>query len=106
MQVQVTRWCVQVMRTTHTWMGTAVKGAVTYAAPFWKEAELAGALYSQTGPFIQMYDQSSHDGKHAALVRSASSSPSPYIHLVFYSPGWLHELGRGGAEPGGAAGGS
>ena len=80
MQVQVTRWCVQVMRTTHTWMGTAVKGAVTYAAPFWKEAELAGALYSQTGPFIQMYDQSSHDGKHAALVRSASLSPGPYIH--------------------------
>lgn len=55
-------------RETHTWMGDAVKGAVTYAAPFWKEANLAGALYSHSGPFVQMYDQTSSDGTKYALV--------------------------------------
>ena len=53
---------------THTWMGDAVKGAVTYATPFWKEAGLAGALYSNSGPFVQMYDQTSSDGTKYALV--------------------------------------
>lgn len=53
---------------THTWMGDAVKGAVTYATPFWKEAGLAGALYSNSGPFVQMYDQTSSDGTKFALV--------------------------------------
>ena len=58
-----------VMKTTHTWMGDSTKGAVTFTSPFWREEELAGALYSNCGPFVQMYDQSGHDDdNHAALV--------------------------------------
>jgi len=57
-----------VLKETHTWMGDSVKGAVTYATPFWKEDNLSGALYSDSGPFVQMYDQTTSDGKHAALV--------------------------------------
>jgi len=57
-----------VLKETHTWMGDSIKGAVTYAAPFWKEDGLSGALYSNVGPFVQMYDQTTSDGKHAALV--------------------------------------
>ena len=59
---------MQVARETHTWMGDSMKGAITYAKPFWKEEGLAGALYSNTGPFVQMYDQTSTDGKQFALV--------------------------------------
>jgi len=57
-----------VLKNTHTWMGDSVKGAVTYKTPFWKEGGLSGALYSNAGPFVQMYDQCSSDGKGAALV--------------------------------------
>jgi len=57
-----------VLKETHTWMGDSIKAAVTYAAPFWKEDGLSGALYSNVGPFVQMYDQTTSDGKHAALV--------------------------------------
>lgn len=57
-----------VLKETHTWMGDSVKGAVTYASPFWKEDGLSGGLYSNCGPFVQMYDQTTSDGKHAALV--------------------------------------
>eukprot|EP00091_Calanus_sinicus_P001125 TRINITY_DN11075_c0_g1_i1.p1 TRINITY_DN11075_c0_g1~~TRINITY_DN11075_c0_g1_i1.p1 ORF type:complete len:205 (-),score=48.81 TRINITY_DN11075_c0_g1_i1:28-642(-) len=57
-----------IMKNTHTWMGDSVKGAVTYKTPFWKENNFSGALYSNVGPFVQMYDQSSSDGKGFALV--------------------------------------
>jgi len=59
---------LNVMKETHTWMGDSVKAAVTYATPFWKEDSLSGALYSNSGPFVQLYDQTSSDGKNAALV--------------------------------------
>jgi len=58
----------QVARETHTWMGDSMKGAITYAKPFWKEQKMAGALYSNTGPFVQMYDQTSTKGDKFALV--------------------------------------
>jgi len=57
-----------VLKETHTWMGDSIKAAVTYPAPFWKEEGLSGALYSNSGPFVQLYDQTSSDGKNAALV--------------------------------------
>mgnify|MGYP002051744895 FL=1 len=40
---------MNVARETHTWMGDSMKGAITYAKPFWKEEGLAGALYSNAG---------------------------------------------------------
>jgi len=55
-----------VMRSTHTWMGEAVKGAVTYKTPFWKTSGWSGAIYSYSGPFVQAYDQSNEEG--GALV--------------------------------------
>jgi len=58
----------QVARNTHTWMGDSMKGAVTYAKRFWTEQGKAGALYSHSGPFVQMYDQTSTDGTKFALV--------------------------------------
>jgi len=57
---------MNVLRNTHTWMGDSMKGAVTYKTPFWKTSGWSGALYSHSGPFVQMYDQSNPDG--AALV--------------------------------------
>lgn len=57
-----------VLKETHTWMGDSIKAAVTYPASFWKEEGLSGALYSNSGPFVQLYDQTSSDGKNAALV--------------------------------------
>eukprot|EP00092_Neocalanus_flemingeri_P032958 GFUD01035840.1.p1 GENE.GFUD01035840.1~~GFUD01035840.1.p1 ORF type:complete len:351 (+),score=98.86 GFUD01035840.1:105-1157(+) len=57
-----------VLKNTHTWMGDSLKGAVAYKTPFWKEEGLSGALYSNVGPFVQMYDQCGSDGEGAALV--------------------------------------
>jgi len=58
----------RVGRSTHTWMGDSMKGAITYSRRFWTEKGLAGALYSHSGPFVQMYDQTSTAGDKFALV--------------------------------------
>jgi len=70
----------QVISNTHTWMGSSMKGAISYAKPFWKENGNSGALYSYAGPFVQMYDQTSTDGKRFALVgfMNESISSLPY----------------------------
>jgi len=65
---------LSVMKETHTWMGDSVKAAVTYSTPFWKEDGLSGALYSNSGPFVQMYDQTTSDGTKAALVGFVDNS--------------------------------
>lgn len=59
---------INTAKETQTWMGDSMKGAITYSTPFWKEKGLAGALYSSSGPFQQMYDQTSTDGTKFALV--------------------------------------
>ena len=75
-------------------MGDSNKGAVTYTSPFWRDEELAGALYSNSGPFVQMYDQSGHDDdNHAALVIIKDNlSQSRYTAC---SLGWFHEWRSG-----------
>jgi len=55
-----------VMSNTHTWMGDSVKAIVTYPTPWWRQNNLSGALYSNLGPVVQMYDQTDENG--AALV--------------------------------------
>jgi len=55
-----------VMARTHTWMGDSVKAIVTYPSPWWRGKNLSGGVYSNSGPVVQMYDQSDENG--AALV--------------------------------------
>ena len=43
---------------THTWMQDAIKTAIVYKHAFWREAELSGTLFSNVGPFSEMYDHS------------------------------------------------
>jgi len=69
---------LDVMKNTHTWMGNSVKGAVTYKVPFWKEQGLSGALYSNPGPFAQMYDQSNENGAALAGFFNAKISRLPF----------------------------
>jgi len=54
------------MARTHTWMGASVKTILTYSSPWWRRNNLSGVLYNNTGPVVQMYDQSDKQG--AALV--------------------------------------
>lgn len=53
---------------THTWMQDSIKCAVTFKRPFWKEEGLSGVAFSHVGPFTELYDHSSFDGKTNALM--------------------------------------
>ena len=46
---------------THTWMGESIKAGFFAKQAFWLEKEI-GTLYSQKGPFTEMYDHSNSHG--------------------------------------------
>ena len=52
---------------THTWMEESIKTAVTYKVPFWRMNQQSGALFSQAGPFIELYDQCDSETSRYAL---------------------------------------
>ncbi|MFQ3182163.1 MAG: monoamine oxidase [Polaribacter sp.] len=59
---------IQVANNTHTWMKDAIKFAVVYKKPFWREKGLSGAGFSTTGPFTEIYDHSNFDNTYFALM--------------------------------------
>lgn len=52
---------------THTWMQDSIKTAIIYKNPFWREADLSGTLFSNVGPFSELYDHSNQDITKYAL---------------------------------------
>ena len=49
-------------------MGSVIKYIAAYERPFWREAGLSGEVVSDTGITVTTFDDSSHDGRHPALV--------------------------------------
>jgi monoamine oxidase len=49
-------------------MGSVIKYVVTYERPFWREAGFSGEAFSDTGPLVTTFDDTSHDGSQPALV--------------------------------------
>lgn len=49
-------------------MGSVIKCVAAYPRPFWRAQGLSGEAVSRTGPLRMVFDDSSHDGKFAALV--------------------------------------
>ena len=49
-------------------MGSIVKVVLFYERAFWREAGLSGEALSDAGPCRAFFDDTSHDGRHAALV--------------------------------------
>jgi monoamine oxidase len=43
---------------SQTWMAGQAKFVVSYAKPFWREQELSGQIFSQTGPMVEIHDAS------------------------------------------------
>lgn len=58
---------VRLAESTPVWMGAVAKVVAQYPAAFWREAGLAGAAFSRTGPLQEIHDMSGPDGRPAAL---------------------------------------
>lgn len=49
-------------------MGSVIKYIATYDRAFWRDVGLSGEAFSDTGPTVTTFDDSSHDGAQPALV--------------------------------------
>jgi monoamine oxidase len=49
-------------------MGSVIKYIAVYDRPFWRQAGFSGEAFSDTGPTVTTFDDSSPDGNHPALV--------------------------------------
>jgi monoamine oxidase len=49
-------------------LGSVIKYVASYERPFWREAGFSGEAVSDTGITTTTFDDTSHDGQHAALV--------------------------------------
>lgn len=58
---------VSVMGNTHTWMGDAIKFAVEYDSPFWRQQGYSGTVFSHAGIATEMYDHSNFEETRFAL---------------------------------------
>jgi monoamine oxidase len=58
---------VGLARATPVWMGAVAKVVAGYPFAFWREAGLAGAAVSRTGPLQELHDMSGPGGRPAAL---------------------------------------
>jgi monoamine oxidase len=57
----------EIAEQTHTWMGESIKVGISYAEPFWKEANTSGTIFSNVGPMTEMYDHSTLNESGFAL---------------------------------------
>lgn len=56
-----------VMQQTHTWMSDAVKFALSYQTPFWREQGYSGTVLSQAGIAREVYDHTNAANTRFAL---------------------------------------
>ncbi|WP_433172016.1 flavin monoamine oxidase family protein [Actinoallomurus sp. CA-150999] len=81
---------VRLARKTPVWMGAVAKVVAHYPGAFWREASLAGAAISRTGPLRELHDISGPGGRPAVLFGFAPAQ--------FVGPGFENaarsQLGR------------
>jgi len=61
---------------THTWMGESIKIAINYAAPFWRNENSSGTIFSNVGPVPEMYDHGNEADSHFTLMGFLNGSYS------------------------------
>lgn len=57
-------------------MGSVIKYVAAYERPFWREAGYSGEAFSDTGPTVTTFDDTSHDGAQPALVTFSDGAVS------------------------------
>ncbi len=68
------------MRTTSTWMEDAIKFALTFKKPFWRESGKSGMVISQIAPVEEVYDHNNYDNNQFALAGFINPKLRDYKH--------------------------
>jgi monoamine oxidase len=65
---------IQVAKHTHTWMEDAIKVAITFDTPFWKEEIIPASLFSNVGPVTEFYEHGNEKRSTYALCGFVNAS--------------------------------
>lgn len=65
---------IETAQNTHTWMEDSIKVALTYREAFWRKRNLAGAVFSNSGPINEFYDQTNSEETTFALCGFMNSA--------------------------------
>ncbi|MGE6355732.1 flavin monoamine oxidase family protein [Flavobacterium sp. NPDC079362] len=67
-----------IAKSTHTWMQDAIKVALVYKEPFWRNKNISGTLFSNVGPVTEFYDHSNYEVTKYALCGFINSGYSQF----------------------------
>lgn len=67
-----------IAKETHTWMQEAIKVALIYKNPFWREKDISGTVFSNVGPVTEFYDHSNYELSKFALCGFINSGMNMY----------------------------
>jgi len=59
--------CIEILNTTHTWMGNSIKIGFRFKEPFWRTTDSSGTIFSNVGPIPEFYDHSNYEDNLFAL---------------------------------------
>lgn len=68
---------LDVAEKTHTWMEDSIKVALTFKAPFWRNRNLAGTIFSNVGPVTEFYDHTNSEETTFALCGFMNNAYQP-----------------------------
>ncbi|WP_266205897.1 flavin monoamine oxidase family protein [Pontibacter kalidii] len=72
----------QVLPSVQTWMAGAVKFALEYAEPFWRNEGFSGMLYSHAGIITEMYDHTNFEEDKFGFTGFLNSGAASYTQEV------------------------
>lgn len=67
-----------IAKETQTWMQDAIKVAIIYKNPFWREKDISGTVFSNVGPVSEFYDHSNYELSKFALCGFINSGMNMY----------------------------
>lgn len=71
-----------ILSKVHTWMGGALKFALEYDRPFWKDNGYSGMLFSHSGIITEMYDHTNSEESKFGFTGFLNGSAASYLPNV------------------------
>ncbi len=68
---------LDITKKTHTWMEDSIKVALIFNTPFWRNRNLAGAIFSNVGPVTEFYDHTNSEETTFALCGFMNNAYQP-----------------------------
>ncbi len=68
---------LDITKKTHTWMEDSIKVALIFNTPFWRNRNLAGAIFSNVGPVTEFYDHTNSEETTFALCGFINNAYQP-----------------------------